>query len=410
MAARRQETRRRRGGRLAQLNEPSDLTYPASSVEPGRLTTRPLRVLQVTARYLPYTGGVENHVYQVSRRLIQAGADVTVLTTDPQARLDSFEIIEGVKVQRVRAWPAHRDYYFAPAIYSAIRGGNWDLVHIQSYHTLVPPLAMLAARRANIPYLVTFHGGGNSSRLRNALRGVQRRLLRPLFARAEWLVAIARFEISLYSGELNLPESKFVLIPNGADLPQPDCPVQAIRRAGTLIVSVGRLERYKGHQRMIAALPDLIEMIPDARLWIAGSGPYEPELRRLARRYDVEERVDIHSIPPTQRQAMARELSTASVVVLLSEYETHPLAVLEALSLGRPVLVTDTSGLSELAQQGLVRAIPLDSTPHQVAAAVAEQVRHPLKPAHMHLPTWDACASNLLDLYLQTARRSDASA
>jgi glycosyltransferase involved in cell wall biosynthesis len=332
-----------------------------------------------------------------------------VLTTDPQARLASFEIIEGVKVHRVPAWPANRDYYFAPEVYSAIRHGSWDLVHVQSYHTFVPPMAMLAARQAHIPYLVTFHGGGSSSRLRNSLRGVQRALLRPLLVHAEWLIAIARFEIALYGGELNIPENKFVLIPNGADLSQAQqpqqCPVQETRRRGTLIASVGRLERYKGHQRMIAALPDLIEMIPDARLWIAGSGPYEPELRRLARRYGVEERVDIHSIPPTQRQAMARELSAASVVVLLSEYETHPLAILEALALGRPALVADTSGLSELARQGLARAIPLDSTPRQVAEAVAEQVYHPLKPAGLHLPTWDECADSLFNLYQQAARR-----
>jgi glycogen synthase len=397
---------------LAQLNEPSGFNYPAASAEKAeanRVSTRPLRVLQVTPRYLPYTGGVENHVYQVSRRLAEAGVDVTVLTSDPRPDFVTFEIIEGVKVQRVRAWPANRDYYFAPAIYSIIRSGSWDLVHVQSYHTLVPPLAMLAARQANIPYLVTFHGGGNSSRLRNSLRGMQRRLLRPLLAHAERLVAIAGFEIPLYTEELNIPANKFVLIPNGADLPQNDCPVQELRRAGTLIASVGRLERYKGHQRMIAALPDLIEMIPDTHLWIAGSGPYEPELRRLARRYGVEERVDIHAIPPTQRQAMARELSTAAVVVLLSEYETHPLAVLEALALGRPAVVADTSGLHELAQQGLARAIPLNSTPRQVAAAVAEQVHHPLKPAQLRLPTWDECASNLFDLYRHTVRRQDAS-
>jgi glycosyltransferase involved in cell wall biosynthesis len=398
---------------LAQLSGSSGLATPAAPdapVEANRTPARPLRVLQVTARFPPYSGGVENHVYQVSRRLSQAGADVTVLTTDPRGNLASFEIIEGVKVQRVRAWPARTDYYFAPAIYAAIRRGSWDLVHVQSYHTFVPPLAMLAALQAHIPYLVTFHGGGNSSRLRNALRVTQRRLLRPLLARAEWLVANARFEISFYGHELNIPENKFVLIPNGADLPlaeQPSllCPVQAPRRAGTLIASVGRLERYKGHQRMIAALPDLIEMIPDTRLWIAGSGPYEAELRRLARRYGVEERVDIHSIPPTQRQEMARELSAAAVVVLFSEYESHPIAVLEALSLGRPVVVADTSGLSELAQQGLATAIPLNSSPHQVAAAIAEQVHHPLKPALMHLPTWDECASHLFDLYQHAARR-----
>ena len=67
---------------------------------------------------------------------------------------------------------------------------------------------------------------------------------------------------------------------------------------------------------------------------------------------------------------MARELSKAALVVLFSEFETHPLAVLEAISLGRPVLVADTSGLGELAQKGLARAIPLESTSDQIADAV----------------------------------------
>ena len=44
---------------------------------------------------------------------------------------------------------------------------------------------------------------------------------------------------------------------------------------------------------------------------------------------------------------MAEELSQAALVVLLSEYETHPIAVLEAVALGRPALVAATSGLSE---------------------------------------------------------------
>jgi len=44
-----------------------------------------------------------------------------------------------------------------------------------------------------------------------------------------------------------------------------------------LIVSGGRLERYKGHHRAIAALPELIRRVPDARLYVVGTGPYEGE-------------------------------------------------------------------------------------------------------------------------------------
>ena len=70
-----------------------------------------------------------------------------------------------------------------------------------------------------------------------------------------------------------------------------------------------------------------------------------------------------------------------------------------ALALGCPALVADTSGLHELAEEGLVRAIPLESTAEEVAAAVLHQLREPLVPPRMTLPTWDDCANDLLALY-----------
>jgi glycosyltransferase involved in cell wall biosynthesis len=341
----------------------------------------------------------------VTRRLAQAGADITILTTDRTGRRPAREQIDGVSLRRVRAWPAQRDYYFAPGIARVIADGPWDVVHCQSYHTFVAPLAMLAARRAHIPYVVTFHGGGHSSRLRNALRGGQSALLRPLLARAARLVAIARFEIAHYSSRLRLSPDRFVFIPNGADLPRvaQSAPTKA---DGTLIVSVGRLERYKGHHRAIAALPEVLKQRPDARLRIVGAGPYEAELRRLAQQLGLSERVEIGPIPPTNRQGMAALLSSAAVVALLSDYETHPIAALEALALGRPVVVTHTSGLGELADQGLARSVPLGSSPALVANAILEQLRRPLAAAQVELPSWDDCAANLLQLYHLVVGRS----
>jgi glycosyltransferase involved in cell wall biosynthesis len=365
-----------------------------------------LRVLFVTARYFPYMGGVENHVYQVARRLAQAEVDVTVLTTDPSRQLPSNEQLEGVKIQRVPAWPARRDYYFAPDIYPLIANGEWDVIHCMSYQTLVAPLAMLAAWRAGIPYIVTFHGGGHSSRLRNALRGIQLAILSPLLRRAERLVATARFEIAFFGKRLHLQDEKFVFIPNGSDLAQGPQPTPASSKRA-LIASVGRLERYKGHQHVLAALPKILEQQPDAHLWIAGSGPYEPTLRQMASKLGVADHVEIRAIPAQDRETMAAELSKAALIVLLSEYETHPMAVLEGLALGCPALVAETSGLSELAQQGLACAIPLKSSPQEVAAAVLQQLREPLLPPVLRLSTWDQCANDLMDLYQSLPKRKE---
>jgi glycosyltransferase involved in cell wall biosynthesis len=365
---------------------------------------RPLRILMVTPRYLPEMGGVETHVAQVAPRLVRAGADVTVLTTDRTRTLPSHEMANGVTILRVPATPARRDYYFAPGIVPIIRRGNWDVVHCQSYHTLVAPMAMMAARQAGLPYVVTFHGGGHSSQLRNKLRGGQWALLRPLFARAARLVAIARFEIELYGRRLGVPDERFVLIPNGADLP----PISggAAGADTDLIVSVGRLEWYKGHHRAIAALPLLLRERPTARLRIVGAGPEEANLRKLALRLGVAERVEIGPVPPADREAMASLLARAALVTLLSDYETHPIAALEALALGRPVLVCHSSGMAELAERGLARSVLPDDGPAAVAQGMLAQLRRPLIPPPLALPTWNDCAARLLDLYHAVAWRS----
>ena len=355
------------------------------------------RILMVTPRYAPLMGGVENHVANVARRLTGGGESVTVLTTDPIGSLAKREQIDGVDVQRVRSWPSNSDYHFAPGLAKVIADGPWEIVHVQSYHTFVAPLAMAAALRASIPYVVTFHGGGHSSRVRNLIRRPQRALLRPLLARADRLIAVARFERDLYGRELRLPRERFIVIPNGSDLE--GAPPHGAPENGALIVSVGRLERYKGHQRILAAFPHIVRRRPDARLWIAGEGPYEGALRDMAHRFGVSEAVEIRSIPPAERDRMAIELASAALVVLLSDFETHPLAALEAAALGKRLLVADTSGLRELAEDGLARAIPLGSAPGDIAAAALEELDRPAARPAAELTTWDECANALLDLY-----------
>ena len=356
------------------------------------------RVLMVTPHYFPHQGGVETHTYEVARRLVDMGMRPTVLTINTSGALPPREVIAGVEVRRITAWPKGRDYYFTPEIGRIIATEPWDIVHSQGINTLTAPLTMYAAWRQRIPYVVTFHTGGNRSSLRNAARDTQWRSLGALLRRAARLVPVSRFESARFARLLGLPAERFTLIRNGAQLPTlpADLPT---REAGPLIVSVGRLERYKGHHRAIAALPFIRAIYPDARLLILGTGPYEAALRQQVADLNLNDAVTIRSIPAHERQELATTVAGAAVVALLSDYEAHPLAVMEALALGRPVLVADTSGLSELAEDGLVRAIPLASAPGQVAAALLAQIREPLLPTNFQLPTWDTCATEVHTLY-----------
>jgi glycosyltransferase involved in cell wall biosynthesis/GT2 family glycosyltransferase len=362
------------------------------------------RVLMVTPRSPLSQGGVERHVMEVSRRLAAAGSTVEVICTEPGGPPLREERRDGVAIRTLRAWPANRDWCLAPRIWTEISRRPWDVVHVQSYHTFVAPLAMLRALTLGIPYVVTFHGGGHSSEARNRARRLQRRLLRPLLARAARLVAVARFEIEVYGGELGLGPEKFALIPNGTDLAFSAATNGGAARDGApLIATVGRLERYKGHHRVIAAFPEVLRGEPEARLLVIGTGPYEDELRRQAEELGIGAAVEFTSTPPDQPTAMAELLGRVSLVVLMSEFETHPLVALEAAAAGCRLLVADAGGLAEIAEDGMARAVALDEDPDAIGRAVLVELALPPQTKTPVLTSWDDCAARLLDLYRSLA-------
>jgi glycosyltransferase involved in cell wall biosynthesis len=368
------------------------------AAHPGAAGAAP-RVLMVTPRSPLQQGGVERHVMEVSRRMAAAGAQVEVLCADPELSRSTTEAHDGVRIRTVRAWPRGRDWYFAPGLWREMGREKWDLVHLQSYHTLVAPLAMLRALTLRVPYVVTFHGGGHSSELRNRVRGAQMRLLRPLLRRAARLVAVARFEVEQYGAALGVPPERFALIPNGTDLSFSDADLATAEPETPTLASIGRLERYKGHHRVLEAFPLVLERQPQARLLIVGKGRYEEELRSQAGALGLDGKVEITSVPAGDPQGMASLLGRVSLVVLMSEFETHPLVALEAAAARRRLLVADAGGLAEIAADGFGRAIPLDSTPEQIAAAAIEELAKPQPQRSPQLTSWDECAAALLDLY-----------
>jgi glycosyltransferase involved in cell wall biosynthesis len=372
-----------------------------SSTEVPR-TRRPLRILFATARYVPYSGGTEIHTYQIAKRLVARGAEVTVATTRAGKHSGPRESLEeGIRVVRVRAWPPNRDYYIAPALAKIVRTSRTDIIHCQGYHTLVAPLVMLTALTAGIPYVVTLHSGGHSSQLRHRLRPLQAWLLRPLLSRAHRLIAVSAFEADLFARRLRLRRSGFVVIPSGVDMPA----VPAEPQAGDppLVISVGRLESYKGHQQVMQAVPALrAARGPGIRVHFVGSGVYEAQLWRLARQLGVADMVEIGSIAAEDCSEMARRLSQAAVVASLSSYESQGLAMQEALALGRPLVVRSDTALGELTRYPNVRAVEPDAGTDRVAEAIIELLDAPsAQPPRM--PTWDECASAHLKLYDEIA-------
>jgi glycosyltransferase involved in cell wall biosynthesis len=143
----------------------------------------------------------------------------------------------------------------------------------------------------------------------------------------------------------------------------------------------------------------VLEREPEARLLIVGKGPYEEELRRQAEDLGVSDRVEITSVPPDDPGGMATLLGGVSLVVLMSDFETHPLVALEAAAARRRLLVADQGGLGELVADGFARGIAPEAAPDLIAAAIVEELAKPQPERSPELTSWDECASALLDLY-----------
>jgi len=363
--------------------------------------TTTMRVAMVTSRFSPLVGGIETHVAEVSRRLAQRGVAVSVFTTDLGGQLPQQERRDEVEINRFPAWPSSGDYYVSLPLIRALRSRRFDVVHVQGIHTLLPPMVLGAMQQMSVPTVLTFHTGGHSSPIRTAIRGAQWRSLRGLMRRTDELIGVCEFEIDRFSRLLKVPRSRFRLIRNGSEPLPSGTPVEPGLEGDPLILSVGRLERYKGHQRVIRSMPALLRTRPGARLVVVGTGPYEEMLRKLVRELGLTAAVSFTSYGPERRASLGALMRASDVVVLMSEYEAHPVVVMEALALGKPVVVAQTSGLAELTRFQLVTSVELGISAELLASTMLSIVRSP-RPTNGDQPklsSWDDCANELLSTY-----------
>jgi glycosyltransferase involved in cell wall biosynthesis len=131
------------------------------------------------------------------------------------------------------------------------------------------------------------------------------------------------------------------------------------------VVMVGTLYPLKRVHIGIQAVKILSSTFPDLNLGIIGDGPERGHLEELARSLDLEGHISFLGV----RQDVAEILPTAGVLWLLSEREGMPMAVLEAMASGVPVVATQVPGINELIQEGRNGLlVPLDD-PQAVAVA-----------------------------------------
>ncbi|MEN7343370.1 MAG: glycosyltransferase family 4 protein [Pseudomonadota bacterium] len=170
---------------------------------------------------------------------------------------------------------------------------------------------------------------------------------------------------------IGIDGSKIEVLRNGVDLsffrPLDASPtVIDVSAMPRILVSVGYLIERKGHDKTIAALPDL----PDCHLIIAGDGPLLQALQEQAAELGVSERV--HFVGSQPQEELVRLYNAADCLVLMSSREGMANVLLESLACGTPVVVSQVWGAPEVVKDPVAGRLVKDFEQPTLVSAIRD--------------------------------------
>jgi phosphatidylinositol alpha-1,6-mannosyltransferase len=229
-----------------------------------------------------------------------------------------------------------------------------DLVFCGHLH--LAPLAAAIARIARARLIVQAHGV--------EIWATPSRVRRRAIERADLVLSVSRHTRAAVLAWADLPPERVVVVPNtvgdlftpGDDFTPGDG--STLRTAWGLagkrvLLTVGRLdpcERYKGHDRVIAAIPDLVARGHDIAYVVIGDGDDRSRLAGIARRLGVADRV--HFVGFAAPETLVASYRMADLFVMPSTGEGFGIAFLEAMASGTPALGLAVGGASDALADG----------------------------------------------------------
>ena len=300
----------------------------------------------------PYTwdvpGGVQAHVRDLAEHLIALGHEVSVLSPvdDPdEADLPSYVVPAG------RAVPVPYNGSVARLVFGPlslartrrwVREGRFDVLHV--HEPTVPSLSMLACFAAQGPIVATFHTATARSRALQVFGTALQPALEKVTGRIAVSPAARRVVVEHLGGDA-------VLIPNGVDVARFEGaePLDG-RQPGPTVVFLGRIdEQRKGLAVLLEALPELVRLVPDVRLLVAGPGDADDV--REAVPSSLRDRVELLGL--VSEQDKPRVFASGDVYCAPNTHgESFGIVLVEAMAAGTPVVASDLEAFRRVLRDG----------------------------------------------------------
>jgi 1,4-alpha-glucan branching enzyme len=335
--------------RVYQANE-SIFVTAIKTVQP----TKPL-ILMLSWEFPPrHIGGLGIHVRDLAIELVRFGLNVHILTVAHDG-IFLFEVTEGVGVHYIPiCQPLELNENFLPWVLQmnvafsdygkefTARLSNKIILHAHDW--MVAYAAFELGDLLKTTLVATIHATeyGRNKGIYTPTQQVIHQLEADLVCHSQQVICCSRYMQAEIHNLFGVPLKRLHVIPNGVK------PISLLKKAlpNHTILYVGRLVKEKGVHHLLTAISNLSKYFPDLKLIIAGDGPYQSTLRKLAINLKIENRVKFKGF--ISEEVRNQLFSECQVAVYPSLYEPFGIVALEAMIAGIPLIVANTGGFAEI--------------------------------------------------------------
>jgi glycosyltransferase involved in cell wall biosynthesis len=306
-----------------------------------------------------FYGGGEIHAYEVSKNLVKLGHTVDFIQLYGFPRKRELRPPKELSPSRWASPPKSRfansihvrilwfySFLTIPSVTRELLKGKYDIVHVHDGGYSSPLFSAVIAKKINHSKIFcTLHN--------DLARHIDHKLIQISSQYVDRFIAVSP---AIQKRWREVYNSESVLIPNGVDSSRFNSNVDGSsirKRLGIenkyVVLSLGRLSSQKGLNYLIQAVTSLKKDIPNLVVLICGRGEEEDYLKRMVKDLDLNGIIKFLGYVPSEE--LPTYYAACDVFVLPSIFETFALTLLEALSVGKPVVCTKVGGAQELAIQ-----------------------------------------------------------
>lgn len=309
-----------------------------------------MKILQISPRYFPSLGGVEEVVKQYSERLVKNfGQSVKVLTSDLDS--DGSREVNGVAVDRLWSMPYFQRGPFlpvTPALALKLLTDKSDLWHLHANKRFTTDVAATVGMMKKTPFVYSTHAGMFGTTF---LGRVHNQTIGKLALGARVVIVGSKFEKNLII-KSGVRVKRFEILNIGVDVEEFKDVAANLKSVlninnNKVILFVGRLTKHKGLDTLIKALPAILTKVPEALVLAVGPDFGEKEmLTKLAAELKVSDRVVFAG--SLDRKKLLSAYKSATVFCLPSRSEAFGIVMIEAMAAGLPVVAANNSAMPEI--------------------------------------------------------------